>query len=202
MHLPSSLENLAVGAKFLKFSVVSGKIIRTELTLSETVKIELETESGSVQKFEFPDTAPVKDSDVVAIVMVSINGSGPFPICVNNLTSKQERHVEFNHVQQLHLVSKPRIYFLSLLTGLVFVYLTVGVLLVSFVWNELSMDYIQKNIAEIISGFLFITVLPMLYPRFWRGIQKQYERRLKIAQINTMKRREQISAWIKESILA
>lgn len=200
MNLPSSLENLIAGAKIFKFSVVSGQVAQTQFTLSETVKVQLKTENGLEQNFEFPDTTPVKEKDAVAIVMVNINRSGPLPTCVINLTSKQQRYVDFNHVQQLTLVSKPRIYFLSFLTVLAFLYIVFGAFFVSAVWNELSVDYIQRNIVEIISGALFISVLPMLSPRFWKIIQTQYDRRLQISQSNMMKRREQIAEWIKESI--
>jgi hypothetical protein len=196
MNLPESLEKLITGAKHLKFSVVSGHVIDTVFSLSETIKIQLQPEEGIIENFEFPDTAPVRKNDFVSIVRVSINGSIAYPICVINKTSGQERAVDFNHVQQVALVSKTRVYLLSLLTAIGFFYLIFGAIAVYMFWNELSIDFVRKNVGGIVAGILCVTFAPMISVRFWRGIQDRYEARLAGTQSAVRLRRDEISAWV------
>ena len=196
MNLPASLEKLIAGAKSFKFSVVSGHVVDAEFSLSETVKIQLQPEEGAIKNFEFPDTTPVRKNDLVSIVQVNINGSIAYPICVINKTSGQERAVDFNHVQQVALVSKSRIYLLSLLTSVGFFNLVLGAIAVSTFWDELSVDFVRKNASEIVSVILFATFVPMIRPRFWTTIQDNYEKRLAVTQAVVRQRRDEISAWI------
>lgn len=201
MNLPIHLDTLSVGAKSLQFSIIKGKVSSVTHTLSETMKVEIDQKFETLTGFEFPDTAPLGKGDEIVVVMVSIDRKPSSPLSVINLSLGKERALDQNHIQQLQLVNKRKVYFFSLLIPLAVIYFLCGSVLLFVFWDSLKNNLNQIKPLEVLGSMIAIAAAFMTRPKFWHAVDEQYKKRLATAYSKVTERREAISEWIKQNHL-